>query len=723
MAESWYQNWADLLNSLRRGSTEKREIGVSEQPAPEQEASISSMPSDSVRASSPEAADVADPNEHSIDTVIVSERLETDGLPDENGSAKPRPLAFYLMIALFMITVSMPWLVTQFGFHDDPWTRDPPEPDVVATFDGGRITLGDIESHVKLLVPGEQGELSSSPEAMLSMVDDIISDKLVLRWAADRNPDDDEAFRHAVKHINEELSLDAFARQLHKETVPVTESEMRNYYDENPGRFGQQTFRDSRESIRAILVTKYEPEFLKNYTAKLRENASITSNLELLDVPPPSADELRRYYEKNAERFALPRRVVVDEIKFSKSSFGDAAQVRASDLLLRIRSGNSFKEVAETTPAAQLSMNEEIAKGTRHADWDKNVFALGQGQLGNIFQAEGTYYIVRLRELLPARRQTLSEVRSVVAAAVTQQNEQKWIKDNGEKTLFTSKGQRFSLKQLYEEYRELSPSLQRQYAGADGLAKLTDSLIDRMLLVSDTFDKLLDVKTKPLADETRLRLLKQMMEQEEVDDKIVNSEAELQAYYAANVERFRYAPQVRIQYIRIGLGSGDDEERRARDRMDEAYDKLVPGLFRNGADFAVIAKEYSEDTDSAAKGGAVDGWIGESNDLLREMAEHPFHEAALKLKIGEISKPIQLGDSLYVIQALDRNEPEPLTFEQAKPAVEEAVRAQKHKALQTNLRYRLLKEVNIVAYPKVLGQYLKERSAQSGEKTSKDSGI
>lgn len=723
MAESWHQNWTDLLNSLRRDSTEKREVDGSEQPAPEQEASISSTPSGSVRASIPEAAGVADPNDGSIDTNVVSERSGIDGLPDENGYGNPRPLAFYLMIALFVVTVSMPWLITQFDFHDDPWERDPPEPDVVATFDGGRITLGEIESHLKLLVPGKRGELSSSPEAMLSMVDDIISDNLVLRWAVDRNPEGDEAFRHAVKHINEELSLDAFASQLHKETVPVTESEMRNYYDANAGQFGQRTFRQSREAIRAILVAENEPEFLENYTAKLRENASITRNFGLLEVPPPSADELRRYYEKNADSFSLPRRVVVDEIIFSKSAFGDAARMRASDLLLRIRGGSSFKEAVETVPAAQLSMNEEFAQGTRHTDWEKNVFDLGQGQLGSVFQVGGTYYIVRLRELLPARTQLLSEVQSVVEAAVTQQNEQKWIEDNGEKTLFTTKGQRFSLKQLYEEYRELSPSLQRQYAGADGLAKLADSLIDRMLLVSDTFDKLLDVKTKPLADETRLRLLKQMMEQEEVDDKIVISEAELQAYYAANVERMRYAPRVRTRYIRIGLGTGDDEKRRAVERMNEAYSKLVPGLFREGTDFAVIAKEYSEDPNSAAKGGAVDGWIGESDDLLNEVTEHTFHEVALKLKKGEISKPIQLGNSLYVVQALDRDEPEPLSFEQAKPAVEEAVRAQKHKALESDLRYRLLKEVNIVTYPKVLRQYLKELSAKSDKKINKVDGI
>ena len=131
------------------------------------------------------------------------------------------------------------------------------------------------------------------------------------------------------------------------------------------------------------------------------------------------------------------------------------------------------------------------------------------GELGSVFRAGDSFYIVRLSELKLARTQSLPEVQQVVTAAVVQQMEGDWFEINGEKTLFTLKGQRYSLEQFYKEYQELRLSAQREYAGPDGRKKLAEALIDRMLLVSDTYDQLLDVKTKPLADETRLRLLRQ----------------------------------------------------------------------------------------------------------------------------------------------------------------------------------------------------------------------
>ena len=333
---------------------------------------------------------------------------------------------------------------------------------------------------------------------------------------------------------------------------------------------------------------------------------------------------------------------------------------------------------------------------------------MAPGELGSVFQAGDSFYIVRLNELKPARTKSLSEVRSVVAAVVRGQKEGEWFEANGQKTFFTLKGQRYTLGQFYREYRELPPSLQGQYAGLDGLRKLADSLIDRMLLVADTYDQLLDIKTKPLADETRLQLLAQMMEQEEVHDKIEITETAMKAFYAKNNKQMVPPPKARVRYIRIGLGASDDEERRARQRADEAYRKLVPGFFRDGADFAAVAQEYSEDPESAAKGGEIDGWIGESSDLLLELTEHPFHEAALRLEPGEISEPFQMAGSLYIVQVLERTEPEPLSFEEVMPFIEEVLSERKHRTLAADLQKRLLKEANVVIYPEVLEAYFKK---------------
>jgi parvulin-like peptidyl-prolyl isomerase len=649
----------------------------------------------------------------------VAEGIEPDGLetgaaaasarkadrPVEGRQLNRRSLS---VIALVAALVTVPWILSPFHFGADLWAPDPPAPDVVATFDGGRITLADLESHLALLAPPGARKTARSPEAILAVVEDLVSDQLVLRWAAERKPEGEETFRHAVKHINEELRLDSFANQLHDGSLAIAESEIREYYDTNKDRFEGRTFAQAREDIRQTLIAEREPEFIENYLERLRTNASIDRNFTQLDVPPPSKEDLQRYYQANLDKFALPRRAIVDEIEIPVAAFGDAAQQRASDALLGIRGGASFKEAADRLPGTRLTVDREVAEGTELADWDRNVFQLVPGELGSIFRAGDSFYIVRLSKLMPARTQSLPEVRQVVTAAVVQQMEEDWFEINGEKTLFTLKGQRYSLKQFYKEYQELPLSSQRQYAGPDGMRKLAEALIDRMLLVGDTYDQLLDVKTKPLADETRLRLLRQMMEQEEVDDKIDITEAAMQDYYAANTERLTYPPKARIRYIRIGLGASEDEARRARERADEAYNKLVPGLFGSRADFAAVAKEYSEDPESAANGGDLAGWVGEGSDPLAELFDHPFHEAVLQLDVGEVSRPFEIAGSLYIVQVLERTEPQVLSFEDAKPYIEEVLIERKHRLLTTDLQKRLLDQAKVEVYPDVIQTYFEK---------------
>lgn len=728
MAQGWRQSWSDLLDSLRGGQPRARDdrapAAQRKEPASDQplEARGTSFPR-TIGTDTPETGfsgrsaeeigtttDVAQQTaegDGAGDTPVRAEITTTQPAPD---SAEPRKLSgrSYAVIAAIAALATVPWLLSPYHFGADLWGPEPPAPDIVATFDGGRITLADVESHLDLLVPSRLRELARSPETLLTIVEDLISDRLVLRWAAERKPEGEESFRHAVKHINEELRLDSFANQLHEDTLPIAESEIRQYYEANKVRFEGQTFAQARDDIRQRLVAEREPEFIESYLGRLRTNASITRNFELLDVPPPSEEELERYYKANLGKFALPRRAVVDEIEIPVAAFGDAAQQRASDVLLRIRGGTSFKEAADRFPETRLSVGREVAEGTRLPDWDRNVFALVPGELGSVFRAGDSFYVVRLTELKPARTQSLSEVRSVVAPAVQRQKEQEWFEANGEKTLFTLKGQRYSLKQLYKEYQELPVSTQRQYAGSEGLRKLADSLIDRMLLVADTYDKLLDVKTKPLADEARLQLLRQMMEQEEVDDKIEVTEAEMRDFYAEISQRLAYPPKTRIRYIRIGLGASDDEARRARGRADEAYKKLAPGIFGEAADFATVAQEYSEDPESAARGGELAGWVGEGSDPLTELVDHPFHEAVLRLKPGEISEPFQIAGSLYIVQVLERTEPQPLSFEEATPFIEEVLTERKHRTLASDLQKRLLKQADVEVYPEVLESYFKK---------------
>ena len=649
---------------------------------------------------SPAIADAADPDAAQAPELTPRERR----LERLRSGALMAGLAAVLLVGLWF-SGGYRWWPPAYLWWLRLTAPRPPASDVIATFDGGQLTIADVEAHLQVLAPPEHQADARSPDIIFAVVEDMITDELVRRWAAGRQPDADEDFRHTMEHITEDLNLEALDLQRHEGEIQIDESELRAYFEANPDQFGEQPFEVVREQIRELLIAEQEQGYIEDYIARLKENASITRNYELLDVPAPTEEELRQEYEAKLEQFQLPRQVRIDELQFAIGSDEAAARRAADDALLKIRSGASFGEASQVITGTVALTDTLSFEGVRDPAWDTAVFGLTVGELSDVFRAGEAFYIVRLNALEPARTQSLDEVRPTVLAAAQQTKTDAWFAANASKTLFTLKGNQYSLGQFYTEYQELPVFTQSEYAGPEGMRALAEQLIERLLLVEDTYDQLLDVQNKPLVDEARLQVLKQMLHQEEVDDQLEVSDEELQQFYDANLDMMTLPPNARIRYIRIGLGASEEEATAARARADEAYRKLVPGLFLQGEAFATVAQAYSEDPETAANGGELDGWIGESDDILAEAQIHPFHEAVLALQPDEISPPFELGDSLYIVQVIERTAPEVFTFEQAKPYIEEILTQQQHEDRLAQLSDELFQQANVVIYETVLADY------------------
>lgn len=103
----------------------------------------------------------------------------------------------------------------------------------------------------------------------------------------------------------------------------------------------------------------------------------------------------------------------------------------------------------------------------------------------------------------------------------------------------------------------------------------------------------------------------------------------------------------------------------------------------NGDDFATLARSNSDDKGSAIKGGSLD-WV-EPGALVK-----PFEEAMTKLKIGEISDPVQTQFGWHIIQVLDR-ENRDNSAEFKKNQVRDAIRKRKIEE-ETELWMRKLRD-------------------------------
>jgi parvulin-like peptidyl-prolyl isomerase len=140
------------------------------------------------------------------------------------------------------------------------------------------------------------------------------------------------------------------------------------------------------------------------------------------------------------------------------------------------------------------------------------------------------------------------------------------------------------------------------------------------------------------------------------------SDAEVKAYYDTHPQVYTQ-PQTRVvRHILV---------------KDKALaDKLYAQL-KTGADFAALAKKYSQDPGSKAQGGQL--------TISKGQTVPAFDAKAFALKTGETSKPVHTQFGWHIIQALKPTTPRKSTpFAQVKEAIRQQLLQQKRSAeLQT----------------------------------------
>ncbi|WP_332694128.1 peptidylprolyl isomerase [Halalkalibacter lacteus] len=149
-------------------------------------------------------------------------------------------------------------------------------------------------------------------------------------------------------------------------------------------------------------------------------------------------------------------------------------------------------------------------------------------------------------------------------------------------------------------------------------------------------------------------------------DGIEITEEEIRAYYEENEEQF--GEQIRASHILV-----EDEEIAA-----EVLEKIEAG-----EDFAELAKEYSTDPGSGARGGDLD-FFGEGKMVA------PFEEAAFSMEIGEISEPIESDFGFHIIKVTDQRN----AFEDYADEIEQILIQQQSKS-NDEVMAELLENANI----------------------------
>lgn len=183
-------------------------------------------------------------------------------------------------------------------------------------------------------------------------------------------------------------------------------------------------------------------------------------------------------------------------------------------------------------------------------------------------------------------------------------------------------------------------------------------------------------------------------------DEVQVSDDDIAAYYNANTERFRSPEQVVVEYLELRKESFFDQVEASEEELQELYQKQIANLAEQrraahilievggdhseaqakarideiaarlnaGEDFAVLAKEFSEDSGSAVDGGDL-GFAGKG------VYDPAFEEALYALQENQVSAPVESEFGWHLIKLLGVQSPVVPDFDSLRPELEREVKA------------------------------------------------
>lgn len=152
----------------------------------------------------------------------------------------------------------------------------------------------------------------------------------------------------------------------------------------------------------------------------------------------------------------------------------------------------------------------------------------------------------------------------------------------------------------------------------------------------------IDKIKRELRDEVRKSLMSQMVQQKEFGQ-IEVTRREVREFFETNKDSLGTIPEkFELKHIFINPQKSDRLKIRAKEFANTLLDSI-----KNGADFAKLASENSDDPGSAKQGGDL-GFV------KRGVFFPEFEAAAFQLEEGELSDVIETPVGFHIIQMLER---------------------------------------------------------------------
>lgn len=145
------------------------------------------------------------------------------------------------------------------------------------------------------------------------------------------------------------------------------------------------------------------------------------------------------------------------------------------------------------------------------------------------------------------------------------------------------------------------------------------------------------------------------------------SDEESRAFYDQNAAMFKKPEQVQARHILVKTAGDatDDQKAEARQKIEDVRKKAIAG-----DDFAALAKEFSDDPGSSARGGDL-GYFS------RGQMVKPFEDVAFALEEGETSDVVETQFGYHIIEVTDHQPASVVEYDTARVQIAARLKQEK----------------------------------------------
>ncbi len=199
------------------------------------------------------------------------------------------------------------------------------------------------------------------------------------------------------------------------------------------------------------------------------------------------------------------------------------------------------------------------------------------------------------------------------------------------------------------------------------------------------------------------------------DKEITVKDEDVQKYYDAHKTELKTDEKRKVQFVNLGL-SGDQKKLKGKERIDvlqklaDRATDFTQALLEKGADFKQAAEKFKSPVHETGEFTAA-----APDPQLK--ADAQLGAAAFKLTVQEAnSDPIQVADGFYILHLTGITEARPLTVEEAKPKIVDALKKSRDRELMSTKGAEVVQQLREATKS---GQPLEATIQKAGVKSEK----